>query len=660
MVDDTTRKGQEQLYGTAKYWQRELEQADQYEEEWRDRATQVVERYRDERGTTNGGIYNNISSRFNILWSNVETLKGALFSRIAAPDVRRRWSDPNPAGRQVAKVLERSLKYELDIYDSDDPIEAALQDYLLVGRGVCWVVYEPIIVKDTVETTSTILDGDELVETTDKEVIERLGDQRCRIDYVNWQDYRESPSRRSEDRTWVARRHLLTRDELISRGFKNASEIPLNWAPSTDSSITSPSSMDVYQTELYARAEVFEIWDYYQKKRIFIATGYDVVLAEDDDPYGLEQFFPCPTPLIAVKTNNTSIPIPEYTLYQDQAIELDRITSRITNLIEALKRRGVYDSSIPELAKLSSASDNTFIPAESFSSLSQKGGLSAAFQTEDISSIASVVSGLYQQRNAILQTIYEITGISDIIRGGSTKASETATAQQLKTQYGSMRIRRRQDDIQKYIRNLFRIKAEIIAENYEPETLQRMTNIEVTPEMLQIMRDDKTRGYVIDIESDSTVFADDQEEKRTRIEFANTMGSYLVQALQVTKSAPEVTPLAFEILKFVSGAWKVGRNFEDIIDDTERKTLQQLEQLRSQPPGPSPEEIQKDKELQTQLAIAKLKEEGKLSEIQSRERSLSEKLNKESLASQQRSTSKEDIAMLDAELALYNTSAKDI
>ena len=130
------------------------------------------------------------------------------------------------------------------------------------------------------------------------------------------------------------------------------------------------------------------------------------------------------------------------------------------------------------------------------------------------------------------------------------------------------------------------------------------------------------------------------------------MGSYLVQALEVTKSAPEVTPLAFEILKFVSGAWKVGRNFEDIIDDTERKTLAQLEQLRSQPPSPSPEEITKDKELQTQLAIAQLKEQGKLAEIQSRERSQSEKLNKESLASQQRSESKEDIAMLDAELQL--------
>ena len=59
-----------------------------------------------------------------------------------------------------------------------------------------------------------------------------------------------------------------------------------------------------------------------------MASGYRDILAEDDDPYNLEGFYPCPTPLIAVRTTDTSIPIPEYTLYQDQAEELDRLTTR--------------------------------------------------------------------------------------------------------------------------------------------------------------------------------------------------------------------------------------------------------------------------------------------------------------------------------------------
>jgi hypothetical protein len=411
-----------------------------------------------------------------------------------------------------------------------------------------------------------------------------------------------------------------------------------------------PESNEYNENELYNRAEIWEIWDKVQLRRVFVATGYKEVLADDEDPYNLENFYPCPTPLIAVKTTNTSIPIPEYTLYQDQAEELDRITTRITFLIEGLKRRGVYDAGIPELAHLANAGDNEFVPSENFANLSQKGGLVGAFQTEQIGEIATVVNGLYQQRSAVLQIIYEVTGISDILRG-STKASETATAQKLKAQYGSMRLRRRQDDIQTYIRDLFRIKAELIAENYEPETLERMTNIPVTEEMLEIMREDKLRSYIIDVQTDSTVFEDEEEEKRTRIQFADTLGAYLVKAIEITQAAPDLTPLAFEIVKFVSGAWKVGRNFEDIIDQTEATIMQQLEASKQQPQV-SPEQQMQQGKMQAQLQMEQLKQQGKLADISSREQSESRKVQEEGRASSERVQSKEDLAMLEAELKL--------
>jgi hypothetical protein len=635
---DDTRAEQEKLLGPSRYWQNELEQASQFERDWRERGNRVVERYRDERGGS--AVLGPMSSTFNILWANTETLKGALFARMAKPDVRRRFPDPNPAARQVAILLERTLTYDLDTYDASRPLQSALEDYLLPGRGVVWVVYEPIIVKEKIKVE---IKNDD-VDIVEEEEIERLGDQRCRFEYVHWQDYRESPSRRAEDVTWRARRHLFTREDLVGRGFEHAYEVPLTWMPDTESN----EQLD----EIYNRAEVWEIWDKVQHKRLFIATGYKDVLAEDDDPYQLTDFFPTPTPLIAVRTNNTSVPVPEFTLYQDQADELDRVTSRIAHLIEGLKRRGVYDSSVPELANLATAGDNDFVPSENFSSLAQKGGLSVVFQTEDISQISLVLQGLYTQRTQILQIIYEVTGISDIIRGGGTKASETATAQQLKAHYGSMRLRLRQDAIQKYIRDLFRIKAELIAENYEPEILQRITGMEVTDEMLQIMRDDKTRQYQIDVETDSTVFADEEEMKRTRVEFANVMGGYLIQAIEATRAAPELTPIAFGILKFVAGAWKIGRNFEDVIDETEAQVMQKLQAMQQQPPQPSPEERIAQQRIAAELEREKLKQEGKLTDISSRERSKAAEIQEESRASSERVQSREDLAMLEAELKM--------
>ena len=645
-----TRDETVKLQGTAQYWQMELDSSDQSEKDWRERGRAVVARYRDERETDGYGT--GLSKQFNILWSNTETMKGALFARMPKADVRRRYSDNNPITRQVAIVLERALQYGNEVYSADKPIKAAIEDYLLPGRGVVWVVYEPIFVKEKIQVES--LDEFGNMVMIDKEE-ERIADQRCYFDYINWEDYRESPAKRPEDVYWKARRHLLTRDELIEKGFKNAKDIPLNW---------SPEPTEGYQeeySEIFSRAEVWEIWDKYSSKRFFISRGYNEVLAEDDDPYELENFFPCPDSLVAIRTNETNVPIPEFTLYQDQADELDRITTRISNLIEGLKRRGIYDASVPELSHLADAGDNDFVPSENFAQLAAKGGLQQVFQQEDIAPIAQVLSGLYQQRNQVLDKIYQITGISDIIRG-STKASETATAQQLKAQFGSMRMRKKQSEIAEYIRDLFRLKAEIIAEHYEPETLAAMTALTITPAMMQIMRDDKLRGYSIDIESDATIFTDEEEEKKTRIEFLSSFGAYLQQAIGIANQSPALTPLAFQALRFLMGAWKVGRTFEDVIDRTEAQLTQQAQQALQAGPQPSEAERIATQKMQTEMAKEELKQQGKLADIQARERASGNKVMTEAQSSQARSNAKKELALLDADMKIaekMNEEARD-
>ena len=645
-----TRDETVKLQGTAQYWQMELDSSDQSEKDWRERGRAVVARYRDEREAD--GYGSGLTKQFNILWSNTETMKGALFARMPKADVRRRYSDNNPITRQVAIVLERALQYGNEVYSADKPIKAAIEDYLLPGRGVVWVVYEPIFVKEKIQVES--LDEFGNMVMIDKEE-ERIADQRCYFDYINWEDYRESPAKRPEDVYWKARRHLLTRDELIEKGFKNAKNVPLNW---------SPEPTEGYQeeySEIFSRAEVWEIWDKYSSKRFFISRGYNEVLAEDDDPYELENFFPCPDSLVAIRTNETNVPIPEFTLYQDQADELDRITTRISNLIEGLKRRGIYDASVPELSHLADAGDNDFVPSENFAQLAAKGGLQQVFQQEDIAPIAQVLSGLYQQRNQILDTIYQITGISDIIRG-STKASETATAQQLKAQFGSMRMRKKQSEIAEYIRDLFRLKAEIIAEHYEPETLAAMTALTITPEMMQIMRDDKLRGYSIDIESDATIFTDEEEEKKTRIEFLQSFGAYLQQAIGIANQSPALTPLAFQALRFLMGAWKVGRTFEDVIDRTEAQLTQQAQQALQAGPQPSEAERIAAQKMQTEMAKEELKQQGKLADIQARERASGNKVATEAQSSQARANAKKELALLESDMKIaeeMNKEARD-
>jgi len=639
MASEETRSKLELEQGTAQYWHIELNNADKTEEDWRKRGRKVIERYRDERNVDTYGMGS--EKKFNILWANTETLKGALFAKMAKPDVRRRFPDNNPVTKDIARVIERTLAYANDVYNANKPIESALEDYLLPGRGVVWVVYDPVFVKEMVQMEQINEMGERVIIEVEEE---RVAEQRCYFDYVHWEDYRENPAKRPEDVSWKARRHLWTRDELKDKGFSNVEDIPLDWSPDSDE--------ENYEAEeVFKRAEVWEIWDRVKYKRYYVARNYDKILRVDDDPYELQDFFPTPTPMIAVRTNDTSVPIPEFTLYQDQAEELDRVTTRISNLIEGLKRRGVYDASVPELSHLANAGDNDFVPSENFSLLAQKGGLAGVFQQEDISPIGQVLQGLYQQRTQILEIIYEITGISDLLRG-NTKASETATAQQLKAQFGSMRMRKRQEEIERYIRDLFRIKAEIVAEHYEPEVLQAITNIQVTPEMMQIMRDDKLREYNIDVETDSTVFADENAEKQTRIEFLQTMGGYLEKAIAISNANPMLTPIAFQSLRFLVGAWKVGRDFEEIIDQTEQQIMQQMQQQMQAPPQPSEAEKIAQAKIQGELMREKMKQDGKLADIQAKSGAEMTKIQSEAELSRERNTLKEDLALLNTDVKL--------
>ena len=622
--------------GKARYWDIELNAADDEEKDWRKEAEEVVDRYRASTEVVAIGR----EKKFNVLWSNTETLKGALFARMAKPDIRRRYLDRDPAGRQVSEMLERALEYSADVHDEKDIIAGAIEDYLLPGRGTVWVVKEDV----TIDVPTVDEFGFQTGET-----VEEIGDQRVFFEYVPWEDQRESPAKRPEDVRWKARRHLMTRDDLHELTPEQADSVPLNWTP-TDTKYESDN--------VFRRAEVWEIWCKESRKRYYVVKGYPKVLLEEDDPYELENFFPAPKPLVSVKTNGTGIPVPEFRLYADQADELDRITTRIAKLTDGLRRRGIYDGSVPELAKLAEASDNTFVPADNYANLTQKGGLANAMQTEDISQTAAVLTGLYQQRAQLIQTIYEVTGISDVIRG-ATNPNETATAQRLKGQFGSMRLKQRQDQVQRFIRDLYRIRAELIAEHFQPYILQSMTGLQVTPEMIQIMRSDKLRSYRVDVETDSTVFEDAQMERQSRIEFVNTLGAYMERALGVVQAAPELTPIAFQALEFMVRGFKIGREFEDLIDEAKQNSLQAMQmqkQMQQQGPPPDPKMIEAQQKAQLKAAELKQKGQFKGAELQQKGQLEMAKMGQDAQLSREQMAVNAQIAreknMTDAEIEL--------
>ena len=596
--------------GRVRRWKRELELAHREERAWRERAAKVVERYRDDERMA--------GTRFNILWSNIETLKPAIYSQTPSPDVRRRYLDADPAGRQAAEVIERALSYAIDDYDFDGTMEAVRDDMLLTGRGAARVVYEPtierltpepIVALDPVTMMPTLtgyqLDGQPVAPEIDEDgapYVERITYQTVRCEHVYWRDLRLAPSRSWREVRWIAFRHVMSRDDLERDfGVAVAAAVQLTVADGERREETHRDET----ADIFKRAEVWEIWDKPGRRRVYVSNGLeDRFLREEDDPLGLDGFFPMPEPLYGSRTTDRMVPIPEYTIYQDQARELDEVSTRISKLVSALKVRGFYAGVLKEMSDLLAGEENELHPIDDWNAIGQLGGLDKAIALLPIGQIAQVLAGLYQHREQLKQTIYEITGISDIIRG-ATNAGETATAQRLKGNFGTFRMTPRQKPMQRFIRDLLRLKAEIVAEHFEPDILARMTGMEIGPDVINLLRDQALREFRIDIETDSTVQPDAQAEQAAAVEFSQAVTNYLRGALEIVAAAPESVELVFDILKATVRQFKAGREVEDTIDRTAEAVAVRMQAAQNQPPQPDPEIARQTQAMQIDAAKAR-------------------------------------------------------
>jgi hypothetical protein len=319
----------------------------------------------------------------------------------------------------------------------------------------------------------------------------------------------------------------------------------------------------------FKKALVWEVWDKHTRKVYYIAPSYPKgPLAVVDDPLGLLDFFPCPRPLVAIRKQETLCPVVPYDIYSKQAEELNTVSERILALVALLKYRGIRASEITELDGVKGLEDGEFTPSKgALSVLAQNKSLDDAIWVMPIDKIIVVVRELIVQRNEIKQAIYEITGIADIMRGASD-ANETLGAQQLKAQWGSLRVTDIQRDIQRFVRDIFRLKAEIIASKFTEQTLGLLNNGPVPPEVIAILRNDVQRSYTIDIETDSTIRGDLQRSQQNMnlflqgtASFAQSIGPLIASPQNPAGVIP--TDIALAVYAGFARQFKLGKEVED-------------------------------------------------------------------------------------------------
>lgn len=594
--------GEKSPDGTASEAIAEITAYEKEYQKWEQRGKTIIKRYRDERSeATNLRV---VSRKFNILWSNTETLKPTLYARLPRVQVERRFKDADPVGRIACEIAERAGNYLLETSPFDNAIRLSVQDLLLPGRAVIWINYRAEL-SEVEQPMDTANDNGEEAGEPELEKIQEMIEPI----YIDWRDFGHSPKRTWQEVTKAWRITYMTRKQLVDRfGEELGGKIPLDRRAS-DTKENQPDS-------LHDTASIYELWNKTTRKVCWICKTEKDYLDESDPPVMLQEFWPFPRPVWSTLTNDTLIPVPLYALYQDQAAELDKITNRIGRFSDGLKLAGVCDATVPELTRLLSPNgtpDNMLIPVANFAAMKEKGGIAGAVQMLPLNEIASTLLQLYQARDQVLNVIYQVTGLADIIRG-SSNPNETATAQSIKGQFASLRIKDTQAEVARFARDAARIVVEIAVEMYEPETLYDMVQADQfckpTPreqqmaQMLQqsgqpapkpqeefmkalrMLRDDKMRSFHVDIETDSTIAMNEQEDKQNVTEFLGALGTFMTGFGPVMQQMPAMAPVMGEALLYATRRYKAGRSLETAIE----KAVDQMVQAASQPKPPSPEQ----------------------------------------------------------------------
>lgn len=591
MVDESTDAGN---------WLTALKLSKADQAKWVSRSEKIVKRYRDERDGNSG------EHRYNILWSNVRTIFPAIYAKKPNAQVERRFKDADPIGRCASEILERCLQFEIEhCPDFDGAMRSAVLDRLLPGRGVAWVRFEPGN-QIPLQITDDVADGNESSSgEADETAVPFSGRDYdyAPVDYVFWQDFRASPARTWEEVTWVARRVYMSREEGVERFGDAFKLVPLAHEPIGLDALKNEMSSSA-NTEGMKKAKVWEIWDKAQKKVIWVVEDYTEILDTKDDPLELEEFFPCPKPLFSTVTTDTIIPIPDYVEYQDQANEMDVLTQRIAMLVKAVKVVGVYDASASGVQRmLNEGTDNTLIPVDTWAAFAEKGGVQGSIQFLPIVDVVAALQQLYAARDACKQVIYEVTGLSDIIRG-STAAQETATAQQIKSNFASIRLKESIADIARFASDILRIKGQMMCNFYSPESLVMISGVMQTPDAphaqaaIQLLKSGKARDYRIDIAADSMVELDELAEKQSRMEFLTAAGTFIEKAVQGGMAVPALAPLLGEMMMFGVRSFKGGRTME--------ASFERAVQALSQPQPPKPNPAMQEAQMKMQAAQAEL------------------------------------------------------
>ena len=564
-----------------------------------------------------------LDREYNLFWASVEVIKPSIYSRPPVPVVTPKFKDRKPVNRVTSELLERCAVAGFDESDIDQVMLGVRDDLVINARGVIWLTFE---------------DDDK--------------GQRVCIEHLDRKDFGHSIARKWAEVGMVWRIAWMTKPEAKDRFYKHSKDAYLTANYGTHKDRVGD---DAWATD-DDKAPFYEVWDKTDNKVYWVNEGCENFLDQDKPHLKLKGFFPCPRPAYATMQRRSLIPVPDISYIEDQLETINELTVRIHDLCDKLVVKGIIPSGTEvgdaiETAMREQDASYMLIPVPAMSM-----GDGAKVEWLPIDMVAQAILSAVEARREIIGNVQELFGIADIMRGESD-AQETATAQKLKSQYGSVRIRDRVAELVRIARDTVCIMVEIMAEEFSWDTLIDMSQMElpttadvkkemkelekaargelealtekaeealaaqqqnpeggdqsgmeaaqaqyqqaqqaiiakyqpqiakvgqsVTEEMVRELLDDsKTRPFVFDIETDSTIYPDEQAAKQASAEMFAALGGMLpvVQAMVSSGGAKA----AGALVKDGIGPFRPSRSTLMAMDEW-------IENLENAPPPSNPD-----------------------------------------------------------------------
>lgn len=537
-------------------------------DDWRKEAEEAWKVYRPEHDD---------KSKYPLLWSVTQIQHSAVYSSRPVPVSKPRADLQNPVVKDAAALLGAALEYAIDETNFDECMDRVVDDYLVAGAGI------PRGKLDAEINTVPVIDpmtGQQLLDAKGKpQTREAIGEQQVRAEFVPWSRFGWEPAECWDHVGWIYFRHPMKKKEIIARWGEDAS------FGASGSEFTSDGAHRGGDAPFW----IYEIWDRDHAKVITLAEGGEYPLEVVDDPLKLVGFWPVPQPVFTNLAFDTLTPKPDYCMIKCLDDELQEMYTRAASLIRQIKALTFHDASITELQNFEDLTDGTSIAIANVLERFSAGGPGGADLRrlilpwpveEKITALQNVNSEIVAKR----AQIDELLGIPDVVRGASNPQDGQET-QKIKERWSGLRLRRKQIAVQRQIRGLFRIMAELTVTHVTRDNLQKMTQKPISDEVWALLQNDGLRCLAIDLETDSTVAKDEFEDKKSRNELLTAVNTWAQTTAPAANANVIPWDLARETLRIaVQPYTNQARGLDQVIDSmqTTQGQLAQLQQMQGQ------------------------------------------------------------------------------